>query len=143
MQFLSSTFKALATEFGFHLCPTTSYHPAANGLVERSHRQLKAAIMAHANSNWVETLPIILGIRSALKEDLGATSAELVYGGPLRLPGEFIAPTNSALESADPSELLCRLRANISRLRPTPASRYSEPDSFVFKDLKDCSHVFL
>jgi len=33
---------------GINLCRKTPHHPAANGLVERLHRTLKAAIMCHA-----------------------------------------------------------------------------------------------
>ena len=49
---------------------TTSYHPLSNGMVERFHSQLKAAIMAHESQNpWTVTLPsILLGVRSAVKE---------------------------------------------------------------------------
>lgn len=43
-QFESTLFKKLCILTGSnHLC-TTVYHPAANGMVERIHRQLKAAI---------------------------------------------------------------------------------------------------
>jgi len=113
-------------------------------MVERFHRQLKAAIMAHSTPNWVEALPIILlGIRSTLKEDLRATSAELVYGEPLRLPGECFAATDPTSGPESQPDLLRRLQENISRLRPTPASRHTTPTSFVYKELKDCSHVFL
>jgi len=56
-QFVSATMKILAKRFGFTLCPTTSWHLAANGLVERMHRQLKAAIMSHASESWTESLP--------------------------------------------------------------------------------------
>lgn len=69
---------------------TTSYHPAANGLVERFHRQLKAAIKCHADESWTDALPVILlGIRAAFREDLDASVAELVFGESIRLPGEF------------------------------------------------------
>ena len=80
---------------------TTSYHPQANGLVERFHRQLKAAIKCHDSVDWVATLPIVLlGIRTSVKEDLGATTAELVYGTGLRLPAEFFN-TNDMNPSSD------------------------------------------
>ena len=40
----------------------------------------------------MDTLPLVLlGIRTALKEDLACTVAEMVYGVTLRLPGEFFA----------------------------------------------------
>ncbi|XP_070171108.1 uncharacterized protein [Polyergus mexicanus] len=70
---------------------TTAYHPSANGMVERLHRQMKTAIKCHATEAWTEVLPVImLGIRTAFKENFQATPAELVYGETLRLPGEFL-----------------------------------------------------
>ena len=45
----------------------TVYHPAENGLVERFHRQLQAAIKCHAEDKWTESLLIVLlRIRAAL-----------------------------------------------------------------------------
>jgi hypothetical protein len=70
-QFESQLFHALAKLCGIHLSRTTAYQPAANGLVERLHRTLKAAIMCHANPQWTDALPIVLlGIRTAFKEHL-------------------------------------------------------------------------
>ncbi|GBL73843.1 Transposon Ty3-I Gag-Pol polyprotein [Araneus ventricosus] len=46
-QFESALFQALTKFLGTARQRTTSYHPAANGQVERIHRQLKASIMAH------------------------------------------------------------------------------------------------
>ncbi|KAL0809105.1 hypothetical protein ABMA28_012730 [Loxostege sticticalis] len=87
-QFESALFQQLSQSIGFQHRKTTAYHPQCNGLVERFHRQLKAAITCHAEPSWTESLPIVLlGIRSAIKEDLNTSSAELVYGEPLRLPG--------------------------------------------------------
>ena len=38
----------------------------------------------------MESLPLILlGIRTALKEDINSTTAEMIYGTTLRLPGQF------------------------------------------------------
>ena len=71
---------------------TTAYHPMADGLIEHLHRQLTAALKAHHNpACWTEILPmVLLGIRTAVKEDIGCSMAELVYGTSLRLPGEFL-----------------------------------------------------
>jgi transposase InsO family protein len=100
-QFESQLFHSLAKLCGIHLSRITAYHPAANGLVERFHRTLKAAIMCHADQHWTEALPLVLlGIRSSLKADLQASSAELVYGEPLRIPGEFLTQTAHPVEPA-------------------------------------------
>ena len=79
-QFESDLWQQLTSSLGSTRTRTTAYHPAANGMVERLHRQLKASLMATSSStSWVEALPmVLLGIRTSLKEDLGCTSAELV-----------------------------------------------------------------
>ena len=71
---------------------TTAYHLQSNGLVEWFHRHLKSALRARLSGpSWTKDLPwVLLGIRTASKEDLGYSSAELVYGQPLTAPGEFI-----------------------------------------------------
>ena len=45
-QFESELFKELSSLIGFHRLRTTSYHPQSNGIIERTHRTLKTAIMA-------------------------------------------------------------------------------------------------
>jgi cleavage and polyadenylation specificity factor subunit 1 len=47
--FESQLFHSLAKLCRIQLSRTTAYHPAANGIVERFHRTLKAAIMSHAD----------------------------------------------------------------------------------------------
>jgi len=75
-QFEADLFQRLSKLTGSRHIHTTPYHPAANGMVERFHRQLKAAIKCHQPQGWTEALPVILmGIRASWKEDLNATSA--------------------------------------------------------------------
>ncbi|BHF85239.1 hypothetical protein SprV_1002840200 [Sparganum proliferum] len=71
-QFESNLFQSLPSFLGCTRIPTTAYHPAANGMVERFHRQLKASLRAaYDPENWTEHLPLVLlGIRSSLKSDL-------------------------------------------------------------------------
>ena len=110
-------------------------------MVERLHRQLKAAIKCRNSDRWTEELPLVLlGIRCAHKEDLNATSAELVYGQSLRLPGEFFASTPNDI--IDASDFASQLRSTMRSLRPMPVQRHGERHTFVFKDLSTCSHVF-
>ena len=80
---------------------TTTYHPIANGLVERFHCQLKAALKASLDpTNWVDMLPmVLLKIHTYLKQDLKSSTAELVYRTTLRLPGDFFQSTTVASET--------------------------------------------
>ncbi|XP_015118745.1 uncharacterized protein LOC107042261, partial [Diachasma alloeum] len=79
-QFESDLFNSLARVCGSDHLKTTAYNPEPNGLVERIHHQLKAAIMCHASAAWVDILPVILmEFPVAWKEDVGATPSELVF----------------------------------------------------------------
>ena len=140
-QFEARLFKTLATINGSSLTQTAAWHPVTNGMIERFHCQLKAALMCQTDENWAETLPLVLlGIRSALKE-FKASSAELVYGSPLRLPGEFFAPSPS--ECTDVTDFGSWLKVHNGKLCPIPASWHTAHSMFIFKDLATASHVFL
>ena len=103
-QFESRCWNTLMTLLGSKRARTTSYHPQTSGMVERFHRQLKAALKAQPQpDSWMDALPfVLLGIRTTLKEDISATAAEMVYGTTLRLPGEFFTPSQRSLP--DPSD---------------------------------------
>ena len=45
--------------------------------------------------NWQDELPLVLlGIRTAWREDPGCSPANLVYGTDVQLPGEFLADSS-------------------------------------------------
>ena len=120
-QFQSRLWASLLQLLGCKHLQTTAYHPIANGIIERFHRQLKAALKAHmSSSHWTEILPLVLlGIRTSLKTDLQCSTAELVYGTALRVPGQFfLQDTLSATE--DTSALLTNLKAAMQKLRAVP-----------------------
>ena len=52
-------------------------------------------------SNLTRIPLVLLGIRTILREDIHCTSAELVYGTSLWLPGEFFVQTMNTI--ADPA----------------------------------------
>ena len=95
-QFTSELWSSMCKLLGTELHPTTAYHPQANGLVERFHCDMKASLKARLiGPHWMDELPwVLLGIRTAPKEDLKASSAELVFGSPLSVPGDFV-PDNT------------------------------------------------
>lgn len=80
-------------------------------------------------------------MRSAWKEDLQTSAAELVYGEPLRLPGEFLKPITH--HSIDEADFAARLRQHISKLSPASTSCHGEKVFYVPKDLNTATHVFL
>ncbi|KAJ8914728.1 hypothetical protein NQ315_017438 [Exocentrus adspersus] len=66
--------------------------------------------------------------------------AELVFGEPIRLPGEFLTP---APETDNSPEFISRLRRHMTALKPQQVVRHGSRKTFVFKDLATCSHVFV
>jgi hypothetical protein len=84
-------------------------------MVERFHRQLKDALRAReCGAEWAAHLPwSLLGLPAAPKEDSAISSAELVYGLPLRLPGQLPDKTavaeGTAVPPAVPAGLPTRL----------------------------------
>ena len=90
-------------------------------------------------------LPLmLLGIRSSIKADLKCTTAELVYGTTLRLPGDFFPSSKStAAVVPDPLSYMERLMSTMSRLTATPPCHPSESSSRVPASLTSCTHVFI
>lgn len=144
-QFESDLFTSLAKFLGITKTRTTAYNPKCNGAVERFHRHLKSSIMCHATERWVEVLPtVLLGIRSSLKQDIGATTADLVYGCSIRLPGEFLQASSGATAQLSRKDLLGELWRKMRELRPVPAANHAAKSSvFVSKDLAHTTHVFV
>ncbi len=127
-QFASEVWTHMCEVLGIQHQMTTAYHPQANGLVERFHRQLKNSLRALlCGPDWASHLPwVLLGLRAAPKEDAGVSSAELEYGSPLTLPGQF-------LEAGDPpaADFLHRLQRVVqgSSLPTRPLAREASSSS--------------
>lgn len=140
--FQSHLFKELNILTGVTHLKTTSFHPISNGAIERIHRQLKAAIRCHQNNQWTKILPTVLyGMRNAFKEDLQATPADMLYGQSLSMPGDFFSNQQKHITGCTFAD---ELRKHFYDVRPTAGTSHnSENNTFVFKDLNTCSHVFV
>ncbi len=129
-QFESHFWSSLSVLLGVKHAHTTANHPQANGMV--------GTVPSHS---WMDSLPLVmLGIRTALKEDVRCTAAEMVYGSSLQLPGEFFTP--SPATELDPSSYVSRLKLCMRQMQPSPPSQ-STRSSFVSDQLTTCTHVFV
>ncbi|WP_435316540.1 DDE-type integrase/transposase/recombinase, partial [Klebsiella pneumoniae] len=92
--FTSSLWQQLTRRLGISTTTTSAYNPEANGMVERFHRSLKAALMSRCSSErWKPELPwVMLGLRTAPKDNDDHSPAERVYGDPLTVPADFFRP---------------------------------------------------
>ncbi|GFY31610.1 transposon Ty3-I Gag-Pol polyprotein [Trichonephila clavipes] len=121
---------------------STSYHPQANGIIERLHRHLKGALKAHNHIQWTELLPIVLlGMRSALKDDINATCAQLVYGTTLRLPSDLV--TSDSINQTANSTYVTSLIQTMRSLNPVSTAQHGTQNIYINPSLKTCSHIFL
>ncbi|CAH8530229.1 unnamed protein product [Schistosoma curassoni] len=141
-QFQSVLFQEFTKLLGVNHIKTTAYHPAANGMVERFHRQLKSSLMAQTDSSkWSDALPLVLlGIRSTIKEDIGCTAAELVYGTTLTLPGQLVnyEPTTHG----DSTHFASRLLQMMQNIKAIPPREYNNR-AHLDKHLETCKFVFV
>lgn len=142
-QFESSLFNELTQLLGVKRIHTTSYHPQANGCIERWHRTFKAALMCAESMKWTEKMPLVLlGLRNTFKEDLNATPSELVYGQGLSLPADLFQDL-SASQVVNPSSFVDRLKSHMQSLKPPSTVHHTTDKPYVAKDLSTCSHVFV
>lgn len=143
-QFESELFRQLTANIGCQHLRTTAYHPQCNGIIERWHRTVKAAIMCQQTESWVEKLPtILLGLRTAHKPDIDASPAEMLYGQTLRLPGEMFDETTPTPKPNNENEYVSQFREKRRKKKPTSTAHHTTEKPFVHGALTDCTHVFV
>lgn len=98
--------------------------------------------MCHGDDRqWLDALPIVmLGLRTAYKTDIKGSPAELLFGTPLRVPGEFL---ENADTTNDTETFIMALRNKIRQLRPQPSVHHGKRKAFTHPDIKKATHVFI
>ncbi|XP_036317503.1 uncharacterized protein LOC118732482, partial [Rhagoletis pomonella] len=116
-------------------------HPQANGLMERFHRTMKAAIKCQDIERWTEALPLVMhALRNVYKDDIKATPSEMLYGTTLRMPCDFFEEIGY---NSSETEFVKQLREMMDKVRPVPTSNHANKKVIAQKDLQACAHVFL
>lgn len=142
-QFEAELFKQLTNFLGCSKTRTSPYHPASNGILERWHRTLKTALTCHlqGDTNWLASLPtVLLGLRTAYKDDIKCSTAELLYGTTIRVPGEFFEDVDHPVK---PEVFVQELRERIRRMRAKPVKHHTKKTPFVFSEMERATHVFV
>jgi hypothetical protein len=141
-QFESELFANLSSILGFHHIRTTAYHPQANGLIERHHRCLKAAIMAR-RSNWFYSLPIVLlGFRMTPNAS-GFSPFTAVTGTYMLCPRQTLTPDTTNPTSTESINFLVREMGKINFHKFADGDCHSLPSASIPADLQSAPKVWL
>ena len=82
---------------------------------------------------------ILLGLRTSVKGDLKCSSAELVYGQQLKIPGELVVPKHN---NADIGTTLQELRKHFSHVR-SKIIHHNIDKPYMPKTLDTCKYVII
>ena len=143
-QFTSQLWRELQQVLGVCHNVATAYHPQANGMVERFHRSLKAALKARLDGpHWMDELPVVLlGIRSTWKDSINAAPAQFVYGTNIRIPGDFLPPP-VADKQVPNNNFVRELQHRLQKLTPPPPAWNGQPRSYIPSDLQTTKEVYV
>ena len=114
-------------------------------MVERFHRVLKERLMARdLTRNWMSHLPmVLLGIRSSIREDGDISPAHLVYGVPLRLPGQMLCGPSPSDRLPLPSSFAADLEKSLAVSAPIPVVFHGSQPVQIPQSLSKATAVYV
>ena len=107
---------------GMQHITTTTFHPQANGMVERLQRQLKDALRARGGAAaLVDQLPwVMLGIRASPKEEWGTSAGEAALGHVLWVPGQLLPVAGPPANMPAPPGVIPAAKRTYAEAAATP-----------------------
>ncbi|XP_068203614.1 uncharacterized protein [Palaemon carinicauda] len=136
--FLSEIWLALANLMGTTLHSNTAYNPAGNGMVEHTHRTLKASLIASCtDGDWKSRLSwVVLGLRTTPCADGETSPAEKVYGEALAVPSEFFPTYTDDMQ-------LDHLKDITRKFRPCLKTYQDRTNHYKPRNLDDCEYIYV
>ena len=144
-QFTSGTWQQSLTRLGIATSTTSAYHPQANGIVECFHRTLKNGLCCATRTNlsWTRSLPwAMLVLRNAPRTDTATSTAEIVFGTPLRIPGLCVQDEQSRPRSVAAQLELARTNTESFSPRSLDLRKFKHTP-FVSKTLRTAQFVYV
>ena len=87
---------------------------------------------------------VLLGIRTAKKEDMGFSPTEVIYGADLILPGQFSPAPEPTTSPQALTDYTIRLKADMAAAKfPETAWHTSAPRAEIPESLKKATYVFV
>ena len=138
-EFRGAAFSSMLQNLGCKLKHSLPYSPFMNGAIEVKHRALKSSLMA-GGVDWIAKLSAwLLLYRANYRAELKCSPFELVYGEPIRLPGDLLDSSGTEFLSAD--NYVDSLKKAMATVVPD-YRKVSKP-GHVDKNLFSCSKVFV
>ena len=142
-RFLGVFWKTIMTKAGVRNISTTAYHPAGDGLAERTNQELEIALRFNVDQNqedWPDHLQIIESqFNNSFSEPIGRTPNEILYGFNTRtsLDLSLTTPKSSTatsavevaeLREAHTKEAVDAIRVAQKTMIRAHAKRHKKPD---------------
>ncbi len=104
-EFRNKVLAEICRQFGITQTLTVAYHPASNGLVERTNRKILEVlrpIVGRLLGTWEDWLPQVAAtINSSVCKSTGQSPHYIVYGVSKRLPHDLLSSQQPLVYDAD------------------------------------------
>ena len=144
VQWTSKLFRDYCKFLGCDLCISNTRYPESNDLVERAIKNIKVALTAKLDrENWMFYVgSIVLSLNSMYREELGCSSADLVFFQALRLPGDILL-TEHPPDTPFSEHLVRQMQQFATTIRPVPTRVEQNKRVYMPPQLKTCTHIFV